>query len=125
VVTFDYSNNNGSFVIGEGYFLFETKWSKASDQSIHAYTDAESIDSLALAKDIKDIHEMSDVSVFDYSSRCRTVQERGIVIFKNTNGIYAAIKVVDIKDDSRSDDKDEITFEYSIQSDGSPNFNKN
>ena len=24
-VIFDYSNNNGKFIIGDGYFLFETK----------------------------------------------------------------------------------------------------
>lgn len=35
--TFDYSNNNGLFTIGKNELLFETKWSKASDQSINTY----------------------------------------------------------------------------------------
>ena len=123
-VVFDYSNNNGSYFIGSGYFLFETKWSKASNTSIHAYTDAVSIDSLALAKGVSEISEIKDATIFDYTSRCRSPLEGQIVIFKNTNGIYVAIKVLDIKDDSRTDDRDEITFEYVIQSDGSLDFSK-
>ncbi len=121
-VTFDYSNNNGSFIIGEGYFLFETKWSKASGDSIYGYSDGASVDSVALAKGIADIEMVVDASIFDYTSRCRTINEGGILLLKNTNNIFAAIKVIDIQDDSRSDDKDELTFEYYIQSDGSVSF---
>lgn len=39
VVTFDYSNNNGRFVVGAGDMAFETAWSGGSSHSIHAYTD--------------------------------------------------------------------------------------
>lgn len=121
-VVFDYSNNNGSFNIGNGFFFFETKWSKASNVSIHAYKDGRSIDSIALAKGFNEIIEIKDANMFDYSSRCRSPQKGQIIIFKNKNGIYSAIKVIDIKDDSRHDEKDEIIFEYVIQPDGSPNF---
>lgn len=38
-VTFDYSNNNGRYVVGAGDFAFETAWSGASDTAIHAYRD--------------------------------------------------------------------------------------
>ena len=48
--SFDYSNNNGGFSIGHETFLFETKWSKASDRSIHCYNDPPSIAGLAIAK---------------------------------------------------------------------------
>lgn len=115
MVIFDYSNNNGSFTIGEGYFLFETKWSKASGSSIHAYSDPKSIDCIALAKGVKEIKDILDVSIFDYSSRCRTVSEGEILIIRNINQVYVFVKVLDIKDDSRSDNKDEVTFEYYIQ----------
>lgn len=123
-ITFDYSNNNGSYFLGTGYFLFETKWSKASNTSIHVYTDGVSIDSLALAKGVSEISEIKDITIFDYTSRCRSPHTGQIVIFKNTNGIYLAIKILDIKDDSRTDDRDEVTFEYIIQSDGSIDFSK-
>lgn len=114
-VTFNYSNNNGSFIIGNGYFLFETKWSKASDVSIHVYNDASSIDSIALANTTTELKDVKDFSIFDYSSRCRTVKKGGVVVLKNINNIYAIIKVIDIKDDSRRDDVDELIFEYIIK----------
>ena len=37
--TFDYSNNNGRYIIGKNELKFETAWSKASDDSIHVYND--------------------------------------------------------------------------------------
>ena len=46
--TFDYSNNNGEYTIGEGDKLFRTKWSKASNTSIHAYKDGVGIVAIAL-----------------------------------------------------------------------------
>ncbi|MFH1884728.1 MAG: toll/interleukin-1 receptor domain-containing protein [Planctomycetota bacterium] len=36
-VTFDYSNNNGNYIIGAGDLAFETHWSKAGDTSIWTY----------------------------------------------------------------------------------------
>ncbi|HCC04923.1 TPA: hypothetical protein DEP58_01290 [Patescibacteria group bacterium] len=123
-ITFDYSNNNGLFVVGNGDLAFETKWSKASDQSIHAYSDCVNIDSVALAKNISRFEDIKEGKSLDYSSRVRTVDVGEIVIFKNKNGFYVAIKVIDVKDDSRADHNDEITFEYVIQPDKSANFSK-
>lgn len=55
--TFDYSNNNGEYTIGEGDKLFRTKWSKASNTSIHAYKDGVGIVAIALVKKIDDIEK--------------------------------------------------------------------
>ena len=121
-VVFDYSNNNGYYTIGEGYFLFETKWSRAGQDSIHAYSGSGSVESIALAKGINSINDIVDVSLFDDSSHSRTPDEGQIIILKNKSNIYAAIKVVDVKYDGRGDDRDEVTFEYFIQTDGAANF---
>ncbi|MDO8590730.1 MAG: hypothetical protein Q7R65_01990 [bacterium] len=121
-VTFDYSNNNGYYTIGEGYFLFETKWSSASQDSIHAYSGSGSVETIALAKGVADIGDLKDASIFDDSSHSRTPDEGQIIVLKNKNNIYAAIKVMDVKYDGRGDDKDQLTFEYIIQSDGTPSF---
>ena len=48
--TFDYSNNDGKFTIGKDEYLFTTEWSKASNRSIHAYSDPSNIDSIARIK---------------------------------------------------------------------------
>ena len=120
-VTFDYSNNNGSYIIGTGDLAFETHWSKASDISIHT-TLSPSIAGIGLALDVKDIFEITDATRYDMSSRYRTPREREIVVARNQNGYYAALKVLDIKDRTRADDKDELTFEYVILSNRTADF---
>src|ERR1022692_1201597 len=46
--SFNYSNFDGRFRIGEGLYLFETKWSKADNTTIYCYTDTPSIRGVAL-----------------------------------------------------------------------------
>ena len=121
-VAFDYSNNNHRFAIGNGLFVFETQWSKASNNAIHVYSDPPSIAAIALAKGLVSISDIHDASIFDYSSRTRTPSIGQIVIWQNVNGMYAATKVIDIKDDTRGAATDELTFEYVILTDGGANF---
>jgi hypothetical protein len=121
-VTFDYSNNNGRYTIGQGELMFETHWSKASNTSIHIYNSSNSVKTVAYVKDIADITMIKDARVYDTSSKARTIGTNQIGLLQNMNGFYAAIKVLSIKDDSRGDEHDEITFEYHIQTNGSPDF---
>jgi hypothetical protein len=121
-VTFDYSNNNGRYTIGQDVLMFETYWSKASNTSIHIMNDPPSIRTVALVKDITDITKIKDARKYDTSSRARTIRLNQIGILQNTNGFYATVKVLSIKDDSRGDENDELTFEYHIQTNGSPDF---
>lgn len=123
-VSFDYSNNDQRFVIGEGLNLFETQWSKASDTSIHALRDAPSIDSIALVKGAANIAAVRDAAAYDFSSRHRTPRLGEIVLWRNVNGIYAATQIIAIKDDTRGADPDELCFEFLILPDGSTNFSQ-
>ena len=121
-VTFDYSNNNGQYAIGQGELMFETAWSKASNTSIHLYNDPQSIRTVSVVKDTTSINEIKDARVYDSSSRSRTIHINQLAILQNSNGFYAAIKILSIKDDTRGDKNDEITFEYFIQTNGSVDF---
>ena len=121
-VSFDYSAFNGRFVIGSNQHQFETRWSKASNTSIHLYNDPPSIHGVAIARGAIEISSVVDASAYDFSSKSRTVNKGGIAILRNTNGFYAALKILDIKDDSRGDEKDELTFRFAIQTDGSASF---
>ncbi len=111
--TFDYSNNNGEYVIGDGEASFTTKWSKASNTSIHAYNDGEGINAIALDEGVNDIKNIKNIEG-DFSSRCRTAQIGDAVIWNNENGKYAITKVISIKDNTRGDLHDELTCEYVI-----------
>ena len=121
-VTFDYSNNNGRYSIGSGELLFETKWSKSSNHNIHLYSDPDSIMAVSVVKDKHEIREVDDARTYDSSSRARNPNVGQIALLRNSNGFWAAIKVITIKDDTRSSQFDEVTFDYVIQTNGSPSF---
>jgi len=104
--------------------MFETDWSKASNTNIHLYNDPPSIKSVALAKDVDNIKLIKDARIYNSSSRVRTPNLNQITILQNINGFYAAIKIIDIKDDTRGSENDELTFEYVIQTNGTPDFTK-
>ncbi len=112
-IKFNYANNNGTYPIGHGDRTFTTTWSKASDTSIHAYSDASDIHSIAIAPNASNLEQIP-VRTLDYSSRTRTPKIGDAVIWRNTHGYYAVTKVLSIKDDSRGSDVDEIEIEYLI-----------
>ena len=112
--SFNYSSNSGNFDIGEGKKKFTTKWSKASDVSIYLYNDPDNIDKIALAKKVYNFSEIRNPDVFDFTSRSISLNEDEIAILINKNGFYCLVKVIDIKDNSRGDDRDELTLEWII-----------
>ena len=121
-VTFDYSNNNGMYCIGSGEYMFETDWSKSSDRNIQLLNDPASISTVAVVKDRDVISEVSDARIYDGSSRVRRPNVGQIAVLRNANGFWAAIKITEIRDDTRGGSFDEITFDYVIQTNGSPSF---
>lgn len=121
-VTFDYSNNDGRYFIGQGELVFELDFSKSSNSNIQLYNDPSSIKTVAIAKNINEFKEIKDARIYDGSSRVRRPNINEIAVLQNSNGFYAAIKILVIKDDSRGSKNDEVTFDYSIQTNGSPDF---
>lgn len=121
-VAFDYSSHNGRYVIGSGAMEFETRWTKASNTSIHVYNDPESINGIALSSQCISIPQVIDAESLDFTSRVRTPTLGQIVVLRNTEGFYAAINLLGIKDNTRGDNCDLLRFRYAIQSNGSDSF---
>lgn len=111
--SFDYSKNNGEFVIGCGKNLFTTKWSKASDTKIHAYKDGNGIIGIARVKAPIELQDTL-TSKCDFSSRSSTPNIGDVIVWKNSFGKYAATKILQIKDDTRGSENDELSCEYLI-----------
>ena len=122
VVTFDYSNNNGRYIVGAGDFAFETAWSSGGNSSIHAYTDPPSIRSVAIAAGAKALHDIADASMYDTSSRVRTPKLGEIVVWQNTAGYYLATQIEKLQARNHGNVQDEITFSYAIQANKSASF---
>ena len=121
-VTFDYSNFDGRFVLGKRPLEFETMWTKASNTNIHAYNDPPSIDGIAVALNFNTISQIKRAASLDYSSRSRTVQVNEILVLRNVNDFYAAVRILGIKDRTRGADRDELKFQFAIQPNGSDDF---
>ena len=121
-VAFDYSSHNGRYMIGSGVLEFETKWSSASNTSMHVYNDPPSINGVALARGCESISQVESAVLLDYTSRAQTPSLGQIVVLRNTEGFYVAVQLLAIKNARRHDDRDELRFRYAIQSDGSDDF---
>ena len=121
-VVFDYGSHNGRYIIGHGQLKFETKWDKADKTSIHVYNDPPSINGVAVARGCTSIAQVINAKSLDYTSHTRTPRCEEIVVLRNRNGFYAAVQVLEIKDNTRDDDRDELRFRYAIQANGSDSF---
>ncbi len=121
-VMFDYSNNNGRYFIGQAELMFELLFVKSSTRNIQLYNDPSSIRTVAIAKDVTEIKHIEDARIYDGSSRVRRPSINQVAVLQNANGFYAAIKILSIKDDTVDAEYDEISFDYFIQTNGSPNF---
>jgi len=113
-VRFNYTDNDGLFTIGHGEWLFETKWTKASDVAIHVYNNHPSIAGVSVALDAQALSDICDASIYNMSSRYRTPKEGEFLILKNANGYFAALHILEVKDRDRQDREDELLFEYWI-----------
>ncbi|WP_435277353.1 hypothetical protein ACMAZF_20225 (plasmid) [Psychrobium sp. nBUS_13] len=113
-VTFDYSNNDGSYFIGSGAALFEIHFSSASNRAVHIYKDPSTIQKIALAYEADSFAEIGDAKRLDYSSRTRTPHINEIVVLVNKSGYYAAIKIQEVRARSHKAKRDKVTFSYVI-----------
>jgi hypothetical protein len=121
-VVFDYSNNNGRYIVGAGDMAFETAWSRASNVAIYAYTDPPSIRSVALAVGVANITDITDATIYDNSSRTRWAKLGEILIWQNTAGYFLATKVEKLRSRAHGSPDDEITFSYAIAPNKSATF---
>lgn len=121
-VSFDYSNNNGKYELGTEKQYFELKFSKSSWTNIILYNDPPSIVWVAIAKWEYEITNIKNASIYDMSSRTRRPNEWEIAILKNIHWNYCALKILDVKDDTREDGVDEVTFEYMVNNEWFTDF---
>lgn len=107
-VIFRFDNNNGHYYIGNGEYMFDTRWSRAGNNSIHVYG------LVGYKTGEKEFPKFEDLYSYDYSSNSRTIHIGEIVIFRNMNGHFAAVKLGEVKSASHGNPHDEMTFDYKI-----------
>lgn len=121
IASFNYSNYDGFYRLGEGNYEFLTRWSKGSNTSIYCYRDRTNIE-VALAPQNSRLQDITDTSSFHFGSRVQTPQIGQFVVLENHCSRYAAVKILKIQDDKRGDPDDLLVFEYWILEDGGDDF---
>ncbi len=114
--SFDYSNHDGHFRIGDGLLEFETKWSSAGGNSVHCYNDPPSIRGLALAPAATSVGEIGDALLLDFTSRTRTASVSQFVVLQNVNGFFAALQISKVVYEQR------LSFRYWVLPGGAHDF---
>jgi len=117
-VTFNYSSNNGLFAIGTGEYKFDTMWSKASKERIHAYRDGKNISSLGIIKNAGSMLDKSTLITvlagIDFTARARSPAVGDAIVWINTSKKMAMCIIKKICDDTRGDEDDLLSFDYKI-----------
>ncbi|HCC8369485.1 TPA: hypothetical protein MYU22_005142, partial [Citrobacter freundii] len=114
--SFDYSTHNGTVEMSNGKIAFNVRFSKASDTSIYVYNDGGSYQLARVKKSNRgDILEFDN---YDSSSRVYNIRKGEVVLFRNMQGDVLAIRIINIKDDSRNDDQDLVQYIYTIYPNG-------
>lgn len=109
--SFDYKKNNGSYIIGEGDYEFNTQWSECGHNSIYCYRDH--VYRLGYNPHYKEFPTPNEFINFDFSSRARSVNVGEIVILENNHHKFAALRILKVV--RRNEDIDHLLeFEYRI-----------
>jgi hypothetical protein len=124
-ITFDYSTNNGVASIGEGDCSFRLKFAKSGDSDIQMLTSSHdnrsSVKRLARVKPVPTGSTLR-FKDFDSSSTIYRIGTGEIFLVENPQSCFMQGKIIQIKDDSRSAEHDEVTFDYQINGIGNGEF---
>lgn len=113
---FNYHSYDGRYIIGSGYYAFETHWSPGP----WLYNDAPNISGVALS-DATEIAQVTDAASADFTSRARLVRAGDVAILKNVNGCYAVLKVKEAGGEGASA---RLVFDYVIKPDREVDFSR-
>lgn len=107
-VIFRFDNNNGCYIIGNGEYSFETRWSRSGNNSIHAYG------LIGYKSGETEFPKAEELYDYNYSSTARTIKTGQIIVYRNSSRHFVAIKLGPVKSASHGYDYDEMTFDYKI-----------
>jgi hypothetical protein len=118
----DYRNHDGTIILGQGDWLFATKWGAAGNGSIYAYRDGGP--RVAVASGVSTIEQVtSDVfSGANFSSRTRKPREGEVVLWLNNRGFAAAVEIRKVSITPESEDGTVLEGRYRILIDGTRDF---
>ena len=107
-VEFSFDNNDGKYTIGTGEYAFETKWSRAGNNSIYA------CEYVGFNSDFTEFPSCDQIVQFDFTSWVRMVKTGQIIVVTNPYKHFAAIKLGEVNSSIHGHPYDKMTFDYRI-----------
>ena len=117
------NHNDLMSIIGFGRQTFNIEWSKRNANSVYIYRDGFNIDSVALAVGIEDIQQIENATHYDRSQRTVTVTVGQVGLLQNIYGVWAAVKLLAVKNEYSNSTHERLVFDYEITE--SYSFNAN
>ena len=93
------NHNDLMSIIGFDRRTFNIEWSKRNASSAYIYRDAFNIDSVALADGIENIQQIENATCYDGSQRTVVVEVGQVALVQNIYGVWAAIKLLVVKNE--------------------------
>lgn len=112
-VTFDYKLNAGSFVISVRGEKFDTRWSRANVDSVHAYRDGAK--RLGFSARLTDISASTfDEMDLEWERRAVTVRAGDMIILQNANDRFLGLKMIEVSDGGSEMSPGRIRLRYRL-----------
>lgn len=120
----DYRNDDGTIILGQGAWSFETQWSNSGSGSIHAYNDGSNIRELGVPSGACDIEDLSIAVIrsTNFSSRTRSPKAGQVVLWRNTQNYLAATAVRRVSASDEGEQGTELLADYRILTNREPDF---
>lgn len=110
-VVFRFDNNGGQYRLGTGKYSFDTRWSRAGNDSIHVYG------KIGYKHDSFEYPTIDKIEEYNFSSGTRTIKKDSVFVVQNQHGHFCAIKLGKVKSSNHGFPYDEMEFEYLILTD--------
>lgn len=111
--SFDFLANGGKFTIEGLGASFLTEWSAVGADSVHAYKDG--VELLGVGDSVNDFPESAEAfERFDFTRRSSVCRKGDVVVFMNKDGRFLAVKILDVKDNSRGAGENRLELAYKV-----------
>jgi len=110
-VCFDYSQHDGQIRVGTSAFDFLLRFSKSDERSIHFYRSSHQ--RIARGKDVAR-GELCCFEEFDSTSSHYTLSVGDLFIVRDAKDYLLVGRLINVQDDTRGSDHDDVVFEYTI-----------
>lgn len=124
-ISFDYSTNNGVVTVGEGDCLFRIAFSGSSNKNIQLMSSGRTRRSnLRKIARVRAVPPGSTLRFHKYDSTL-DVYRIGIgetFLAENEHGFFMQGKIIDVQAESHGSNRDEVTFQFQINTNGRSEF---